>query len=562
MRAHADELQALKTAYQVKENGAARTAPDPETLAQSLKTVASVCADQMIDERELFALLEAESALRQALQFRNYIGLLGEPQRDNLEKEVFEPIETILVEVHQHERVLTETIVARDQPALEDRLHEPPRAAKVDGLALQNASQLADVTRYADGDLIRVARSQGGFSLGVVVGRDAFGNLRVEVESVNKKLGLRILTPQEVLAANPLRLGDEIHLGTEVIRVVGLDEKGELQIVDAAAGSIDLATALKRIHAVVEQQRFSEMPTPIEIQPPVPPAERAEPAPRMGTMPVIPVSRIPWSPIEDLEKPGPAEGLFARNSEARDPFVLTTAIATAALYTSKGYGYKDWNEDAGILHADRGGRIYCGVFDQAGGMGAVEEQPGEGSAIAAETFLRHMQQIARGNADPKGAADEMKAAALEAHRTLLARCAGEVTTFIGAMVHDDGAVLVNTGDSGAYHFSGTGQLVDRTQLHSLPPPLPANIVTEAVGQVGEEPKADAYNWILKHEDYLVIASDGLFDSGLSPEQVGEIVARAGGAEAACRALSVETISRMTDRRGKPDNLTILVLQRV
>src|SRR2546428_8702088 len=91
VRAHAGELQTLKHAWSAGDGRGLilGRGQDPEVLAESLKTVASICADQMIDERELFALLEAEGCLREALDLREHLRILNSRQQQNLKTKIF-----------------------------------------------------------------------------------------------------------------------------------------------------------------------------------------------------------------------------------------------------------------------------------------------------------------------------------------------------------------------------------------------------------------------------------------------------------------------------------------
>jgi serine/threonine protein phosphatase PrpC len=256
--------------------------------------------------------------------------------------------------------------------------------------------------------------------------------------------------------------------------------------------------------------------------------------------------------------PDPQDGLIAGDRETADIFSLSTPVLRASLHTSKGVGYKDVNEDGGALFRDEAGHLYLGVFDQAGGMGLGSRDRGAASAIAARCFFEHAKALAsRPDTDVAGA---LRTAALAAHHEIRKRGHEEATTFIAGRITHDEAVFLCVGDSGAMHFKRDGRHVQQTEKHRLPPPLPQNILTDALGQTGGEPTTDAYRWRLEPGDLIVIGSDGLLDSALSTQDFGEIVAALPNPADATRDLRAKVYQQMGERRAKSDNITIIVVQ--
>ncbi|MFO0727461.1 MAG: SpoIIE family protein phosphatase [Myxococcota bacterium] len=262
--------------------------------------------------------------------------------------------------------------------------------------------------------------------------------------------------------------------------------------------------------------------------------------------------------LESMEGlPSPALGLVAGDVETKAIFSFNTPLFSASLHTSKGVGYKDVNEDGGALFRDEAGRVYLGVFDQAGGMGVGGDR-GAASAIAARAFFAHARDLAK---DPAAdAAEALRGAALSAHHEIRRRGFDEATTFMAGRVAAGEAILLCVGDSGAMLFRNDGEHVHTTEKHRLPPPFPQNILTDALGQSSGEPQADEYRWRLRPGDFLVMGSDGLLDSALSVQEIGRVVFSAPNTGSATEALRAIVYEQMTDRRAKSDNVTIIVVR--
>lgn len=265
----------------------------------------------------------------------------------------------------------------------------------------------------------------------------------------------------------------------------------------------------------------------------------------------LPIERMIGIPL-------PKDGLVAGDRETSDVFTLATPTLRASLHTSKGVGYKDINEDGGALFRDEAGHLYLGVFDQAGGMGLGSRDRGAASAIAARVFFEHAKALAsKPESDVAGA---LRHAALAAHHEIRKRGHEEATTFIAGRITHDEAVFLCVGDSGALHFRRDGRHVQSTEKHRLPPPLPQNILTDALGQTGGEPTTDAYRWRLEPGDRIVMGSDGLLDASFSNEDFGEILVAQPDPVEATRDLRAKVYQQMGERRAKSDNVTIIVVR--
>jgi serine/threonine protein phosphatase PrpC len=262
-----------------------------------------------------------------------------------------------------------------------------------------------------------------------------------------------------------------------------------------------------------------------------------------------------YVPIERILAGAEVAGLIAGTDETATVFGLKSPLAEAAVHTDRGRNYKAWNEDGAALFADGAGRLFVGVFDQAGGEGAHAAR-GAASALAAELFFHAIRRVAEVGGGP----DEVEAALHEtahaAHDALRARGRGEVTTYLAAMVDAREARLVNVGDSAALHLDAGGRCLAATVPEGL-----GRILLQGLGMLKKrhvEPRG--YRWALSPGDYLVFGSDGLFDARLDREALGRLIVDAGSAAAATRRLRDVVRARMDAREAKPDNLTALVIR--
>ncbi|MBI2374500.1 MAG: SpoIIE family protein phosphatase [Deltaproteobacteria bacterium] len=529
---------------------------EPKRLEVSLRALAEIYANQQVEEGDLLSLARAEESLRQILTLRDALEMLDPPTKKRLEAELFAPLERLVETAAKHKQVLFAAIEARDRAELEARLREPPSYRRLNIPRLTSIGEVNAINRYKNGDLVRVPRSGGAATLGVVVGREPQGALRVEVQTKEGRVGLREITPAELKASNPLKIGDYLELESRGFWVTGLRRDGALQVLDEAGRPIDPAAVRERLASLIEQQlaliRTQRIFTDDRSGPHPFPAPRSRPmvVPR-------PLDERGYVPLELIWDSADLPGLIAGARESQDTYSVESPLGRGALYSGRGINYKDWNEDAGLLFADNRGRFLVGVFDQAGGMGSVEGERGAASAIAAQSVFDRMQAHVRlGGSDP---IPVLESAARAAHKVIVARNHHEVTTFISAFVDHRDAFLLNVGDSGALLFSADGTPLEATVQHSLPPPN-SHVVTEALGSLRRDPRPDIYRWPVAPGDWLVLGSDGLFDAELTREDLGERLARAKSPLEATKSLVAEVHDRMERHEAKPDNLTIVIVR--
>jgi serine/threonine protein phosphatase PrpC len=475
-----------------------------------------------------------------------------------------------------------------DGSTLRAKLKEERKYKTINLGRLEDPDAIADLERYQVGDLIRVPRSGSRASMGVVIGKTAAGELRVEVETHDGKAGQKEMPADQVREMNPLKIGDHFTFQGRPFWVEGVDEVGDLVVVSDDRQRFDaylLADKIRReldsgsektvrVPSMSDDAKRAALRNLPEIGDHDPTIDvsseiatyhlMAEPAhddsSTIKTPALRPASgtKKHYTPIEAIVRADTLHGLIAGNRETNTIYDLQSPLANAALHTNRGHHYKDWNEDGGALFADRAGRLYVGVFDQAGGEGSDKNARGAASKIAAQSLFDRMKAFADTHGDAKRAEEALINAALDAHQLILARGRHEVTTFLGAMIEKNLAVIVNVGDSGAMHFSPEGDHLDSTEEQGI-----GNLLLEGLGKhysEGHGPDCRGYHWRVTHGEYLVFGSDGLLDTKLSRDEIGAIIARAGSAADATRALRDIVSQRMKMKAGKPDNLTILVVR--
>lgn len=259
--------------------------------------------------------------------------------------------------------------------------------------------------------------------------------------------------------------------------------------------------------------------------------------------------------IDEMDSPDGSPTLIAGGRQTSGALPVTTPQLDGAVYSSRGRGYARYNEDAAGLFSDKRGQLYGFVLDQAGGLGGRVR--GQGSQIGAHHIFDACQRVSRSaEADP---ITQLEIAFDRAHRVLVQRGEGEVTTAVAAIVRHDVAYLLNSGDSGALHFDRSGVLKDRTRLQQLDG-INIGCLEHALGLVPEGAAAEAYEWKLAPGDWLLMATDGLFDSGLEEEELGKMLVSSPTAEEAVNRLCTLILRRMGTFRAKPDNLTLVAVK--
>jgi serine/threonine protein phosphatase PrpC len=262
--------------------------------------------------------------------------------------------------------------------------------------------------------------------------------------------------------------------------------------------------------------------------------------------------------IEEIHDFGEVAMLVADGRQTRAALPFMAGDYNGAVFSSRGRGYARYNEDAGGLFSDKAGRVYAVALDQAGGLGGRIR--GEASALAAKEILEACKRYAQhqGAGDALDPVDALLEAFHRAHRDLLVREEGEVTTAVAAMIEGRSVYLVNSGDSGAVLYDHEGTLKTRTVMHEFPPPDQA-CLRHALGLEPEGAEPTPYAWTMEPGDWLMLGSDGLLDSGMVEDEIGSLLKSFDHAEDAVNQICTFVLRRMGTLRSKPDNLTVVLV---
>lgn len=222
------------------------------------------------------------------------------------------------------------------------------------------------------------------------------------------------------------------------------------------------------------------------------------------------------------------------------------------------------NQDAYDARTLEDGRIIALVCDGMGGARAGNVA----SAMAVDLFI---QDFLSGSGDDQ---ERMQVAAARANQEIFQRaatdqeCVGMGTTLVAALAGEEGAVILNEGDSRAYHINQEG-IVLVTRDHSLVEDMVErgeltrdqarthpnkNLITRALGA---EPVllADCFRQPMAPGDYLLLCSDGLSNIVTEQEMLYEVIH--GGEAAAC----CQRLLDIALHRGAPDNVTVVLIRR-
>lgn len=227
---------------------------------------------------------------------------------------------------------------------------------------------------------------------------------------------------------------------------------------------------------------------------------------------------------------------------------------------------REQNQDSFAHKVLEDGRILAVVCDGMGGARAGNVA----STMAVEAFLEAFLHPEEGLEDR----ERLEQAAVQANRAVYRRansdegCAGMGTTLVAVLAGEQAAVLLNEGDSRAYHIA-QGQIRRITRDHSLVEDLVQrgeltreearvhphrNLITRALGSEPEL-RADYFRQPLEPGDLLLLCSDGLSNM-LTDRELLEETARNDGLEACCQRLLQRALER-----GAPDNVTAVLIQR-
>ena len=223
------------------------------------------------------------------------------------------------------------------------------------------------------------------------------------------------------------------------------------------------------------------------------------------------------------------------------------------------------NQDAFASQRLEDGRIIALVCDGMGGARAGNVA----STMAVDLFMRRFLE----QKDEPNDQERMQVSAALANQEVFQRaaddpnCAGMGTTLVAALAGPGEAVILNEGDSRAYHINQEG-IVLVTRDHSLVEDMVErgeltraearnhphkNLITRALGA---EPVllADCFRQAMAPGDCLLLCSDGLSNVVTEQEMLYEVI-HGGEAGTCCQRLLDIAL-----HRGAPDNVTAVLIQ--
>ena len=223
------------------------------------------------------------------------------------------------------------------------------------------------------------------------------------------------------------------------------------------------------------------------------------------------------------------------------------------------------NQDAFASQRLEDGRIIALVCDGMGGARAGNVA----STMAVDLFMRRFLE----QKDEPNDQERMQVSAALANQEVFQRaaddpnCAGMGTTLVAALAGPGEAVILNEGDSRAYHINQEG-IVLVTRDHSLVEDMVErgeltreearnhphkNLITRALGA---EPVllADCFRQTMAPGDCLLLCSDSLSNVVTEQEMLYEVI-HGGEAGTCCQRLLDIAL-----HRGAPDNVTAVLIQ--
>lgn len=226
---------------------------------------------------------------------------------------------------------------------------------------------------------------------------------------------------------------------------------------------------------------------------------------------------------------------------------------------------REQNQDAFAHQVLPDGRVIALVCDGMGGARAGNIA----SSMAVDVFMEAFLEDGEDSPD----LEHMERAAALANRQVFRRavedenCVGMGTTLVAALAGNGKAVLLNEGDSRAYHITRDG-ITRITRDHSLVEDMVQrgeltreqarnhphkNLITRALGA---EPVllADCFDQNVAPGDYLLLCSDGLSNVVTDQEILYEVI-HGGEDEACCQRLLDVAL-----HRGAPDNVTVVLMR--
>ena len=223
------------------------------------------------------------------------------------------------------------------------------------------------------------------------------------------------------------------------------------------------------------------------------------------------------------------------------------------------------NQDSYAIVPFARDRVLMIVCDGMGGA----KSGNVASSLAVEVFTGEVRRTQKAGMTPEKAAAMLRSALELANRAVYEQSqlsddfTGMGTTLVAAWISRDLAVVINVGDSRAYHFtredvslvtrdhSMVAYMVERGELTQEQAKLHPgkNVITRAVG-TEPEVEGDIFTCRLRRDECILLCSDGLSNEMADQEMLFEVVHGLSKSDCCQRLLHI------AKNRGAPDNVTV------
>ena len=227
------------------------------------------------------------------------------------------------------------------------------------------------------------------------------------------------------------------------------------------------------------------------------------------------------------------------------------------------------NQDAYQIEELDHNTLLCIVCDGMGGA----KSGNVASTLAVDVFVEEVKRTWTAKMDTVQIEQMLRRAVKLANFTVYDQAmqfeefSGMGTTLVAALIHDKEVVLVNVGDSRAYHVDQEG-ICQLTKDHSLVQLMVdrgeltperartypgKNFITRAIGTEGTV-KSDLTHFSLERGESLLLCSDGLSNMMDDQEILFEVVHGVG------KQLCNQRLLNIAMNRGAPDNVTSVLIE--
>jgi len=210
----------------------------------------------------------------------------------------------------------------------------------------------------------------------------------------------------------------------------------------------------------------------------------------------------------------------------------------------------------------------CVVCDGMGGANAGNVA----SRLAVETFISELDGLLQEPKEEDAVCQLLHRAVTRANAEVYEQArrneaySGMGTTLVGAFLSAGQAVIVNVGDSRAYHVRG-GAITRITKDHSVVEDMlirgditpeearchpNKNLITKAIG-TEPEVAGDVYTLPIRCGDHILLCSDGLTNLASEEEILRELEGRT-------LEQCGEMLINLALSRGAPDNVTVVIME--